>query len=348
MHLLARALLLTAPLLSASLLTGCGDQNEGGGDDDDVIVPVRCLNVPTVLPPSIKDMGLFADDGLVSLCPRVRPFTPAATLWSDGADKSRFVLFPEGCVVDATDVDHWSFPRGTVFWKEFRLEGRRVETRAMIKVGDGDSEWEMSSYRWNAAGDDADLVTEGAENVTAGGWDIPSNQACLECHENERSGVLGFSAVMLSHDDQMQQLVTHSLLAPAPATMKPAVHSWPEPARSALLYLSVNCGHCHQAGGVGYEGTALDDVDGLALRIGYADPDQLNTGAARTASLPLASPLGEEHAVTWRVVAGDPLNSGLYLRLTHRDWMQMPPLGTEIVDDDGAAKVWAWIVALDP
>ncbi|MDP2340386.1 MAG: hypothetical protein Q8O67_05470 [Deltaproteobacteria bacterium] len=338
MHFLARSFLLAAPLLTA-----CADGEEETSSNP-VVVPARCLSVPTTLPPTLSMMGLFADDGLSALCPAVRPFTPAATLWSDGADKSRFVRFPEGAVVDATDVDHWSFPRGTLFWKEFRIEGVRVETRAMIKVGDGDGEWEMSSYRWRAAGDDADLVPDGAENVTAAGWDIPSTAACLTCHENERSGVLGYGAVMLSHDDQLQELVDDSLLAPVPASLKPAVHSWPEPARSALLYLSVNCGHCHQAGGAGTEGTALDDVAGLALRVKFADPDQHNTGASTTSSLPLASPLDE---ATERVVAGDPLRSGLYLRLTHRDWTQMPPLGTEIVDDEGAAKVWAWIVSLD-
>jgi hypothetical protein len=47
-----------------------------------------------------------------------------------------------------------------------------------------------------------------------------------------------------------------------------------------------------------------------------------------------------------RVVPGSPEQSGLYQRLTHRDWMQMPPLGTEVVDDAGAALVAAWIRGL--
>ena len=332
-------------LLTVLALAACSD-----AADDDVTLPVppRCESMPLTLPATLSAAGLYSGDDLLELCPQVRPFTPAATLWSDGADKSRFVRFPTGVVVDGTDVDHWRFPRGTMFWKEFRVQGVRTETRAMIKVGDGDGEWEMSSYQWRAAGDDADLVPEGVENVTASGWDIPSTTACLSCHENERSGVLGYSAVLLSHDDQLQQLVNDSLLAPAPVAVddvvvKPAVHSWPEPARSALLYLSVNCGHCHQAGGVGYEFTKLDGVDGLAMRVAFGDPDPQHTAAATTTTLPLASPL---EAVTQRVVAGDPANSGLYLRLTHRDWMQMPPLGTEVVDDAGAAQVAAWITSL--
>ena len=56
-------------------------------------------------------------------------------------------------------------------------------------------------------------------------------------------------------------------------------------------------------------------------------------------------------AATIRVVPGAPLESTLFRRMRVRDperAVQMPPLGTEIVDPDGLDLIERWIRSLTP
>ena len=58
-------------------------------------------------------------------------------------------------------MDHWAFPVGTKFWKEFtRDDGMgnevRVETRLIMRsCGRHAAGWFCVPYRWNATNDDA-------------------------------------------------------------------------------------------------------------------------------------------------------------------------------------------------
>src|SRR6185436_16483473 len=61
--------------------------------------------------------------------PRVVGFTPRYPLWTDGAEKQRFIRVPDGTAVEAADVEHFTFPIGTQLWKHFSFGGRKIETR---------------------------------------------------------------------------------------------------------------------------------------------------------------------------------------------------------------------------
>ena len=65
------------------------------------------------------------------VAPDNRPFPPQYPLWTDGADKARWIHLPQGARIDVADVDAWRFPVGTKLWKEFAWGGRKVETRLM-------------------------------------------------------------------------------------------------------------------------------------------------------------------------------------------------------------------------
>ena len=158
--------------------------------------------------------------------PRNRSFSPQYPLWSDGAEKSRWVRLPEGATIDARNIDRWDFPAGTRFWKEFRFGGRKVETRFLRKNGDGS--WTFASYAWNEAQTDAILApADGLPNVAeiAPGkfHSIPAVTDCRACHDSDgpshqastsgvastpasvvsgfsRTEILGFSALQLSTD----------------------------------------------------------------------------------------------------------------------------------------------------
>src|SRR6185436_16445592 len=89
------------------------------------------------LPARLSETGLFRAEGVEALAAGVRAYRPQFALWSDGADKRRWVLLPVDSRIDTADPDDWSFPVGTKFWKEFTRDGVRVETRLLTRWGTG-------------------------------------------------------------------------------------------------------------------------------------------------------------------------------------------------------------------
>src|SRR4051794_31271455 len=69
-------------------------------------------------PEHLSGTGLYQDWAQRTLAPEARPYVPAHPLWSDGAEERRFVALPRCLRIDTGDMDHWSFPVGTRFWKE--------------------------------------------------------------------------------------------------------------------------------------------------------------------------------------------------------------------------------------
>jgi hypothetical protein len=137
-------------------------------------------------------------------------FAPRYPLWSDGMEKRRWLHLPTGMSIDKSDAEAWDFPHGTRAWKEFRRDGKPVETRMIERLADGS--WRFLTYAWNAQGTAATLAPE--EGIPERG--IPSRADCLACHDGAPSPILGYSAVQLE-------------------TQLPPV----------LGYLHGNCGHCH-------------------------------------------------------------------------------------------------------
>jgi hypothetical protein len=180
----------------------------------------------------------------------VRAFEPRFALWSDGAAKRRWIALPPGAQIDAGRPDAWRFPAGTKFWKEFSVDGRRVETRHFVLGADG--RWQYASYVWEGA--DARRASERGETLTLPGgrrYDIPSTGDCIACHGGARSPVLGFAALQLG--PVVPALVREGLLEGAPAAWAreaPDFIAADPTEKAARGYLHANCGHCHFDGGV--------------------------------------------------------------------------------------------------
>lgn len=115
----------------------------------------------------LSETGLYRDLASFTLAAGVVEFRPAYALWSDGADKRRFIALPAGAAIDTRDMDHWQFPVGTRFWKEFSRDGRRLETRLIERTGPGNEDYWMGAFLWDEDGKDATFVREGAANVHA-------------------------------------------------------------------------------------------------------------------------------------------------------------------------------------
>jgi hypothetical protein len=298
---------------------------------DPPAVPPDAEVLPSVMPERLSLTGLYSDIATKQLSPRLVEFTPANVLWSDGADKQRWYQLPAGAVIDSTDMNHWRLPVGTKLFKEFALDGKRLETRLIWRIaetGNREADTLVGSFVWNDTETDAVLAKDGALDIRGTQHDAPSQDTCWRCHLGEPGHALGLSALQLGDVAELP------LSSPPPAGTSYAA---PNP---ALGYLHANCGHCHNPNG----GAWVDSR--MVLRLDVDERDAATTQLVQTTvGVPLEQWIG--HGYTQRIVAGDPDQSAAFYRMTQRTMqVQMPPLATERTDDAGIALVQTWIQSL--
>ncbi|MCC6673057.1 MAG: hypothetical protein IT458_18475 [Planctomycetes bacterium] len=307
-------------------------------------------------PQRLADTGLYADFAARTLAPGVLTFTPQYPLWTDGAAKQRWVALPPGTAIDASDVDHWEFPVGTRFWKEFAF-GRAVETRFMQRQPDGS--WLYATYRWTEDGADAVLAPEsGVPNACATSegrhHDLPAIGDCRLCHEGARTPVLGFSALQLSPDRDplaphantpgpddvdLRSLVGRGLLRNLPEQWRdapPRIAARTPRERAALGYLHGNCSSCHNGDG---------PLARLGLRLDYPLAGAATHGGAPALATTVGVPSRfTPQGATARLSAGHPEESVLVRRLRATDALtQMPPFGRHLADREAVNLVERWV-----
>ena len=309
-------------------------------------------------PPTLQATGLYADWSSKAVAPDNLPFSPQYPLWSDGAVKSRWLHIPDGQFIDGTDPDVWQFPVGTRLWKEFRF-ARRVETRLIEHTPDG---WQFAAYVWNDDETEAPLAPELGIRQSVVIRDgirhaIPSRQDCRVCHEAGPVRVLGVTALQLSSDRDplaphaeapppgavdVAGLVARGLLRGLPSSVAaepPRIVTASPVSRAALGYLHANCGGCH---------TGMGELASLAFALNYRinrakgePPPALLTALGRPSHFKVP---GAPEAVH-RMSAGQPDLSVLVRRMATRNpLVQMPPLGTRIVDEEAVGLIRRWIV----
>jgi hypothetical protein len=311
-------------------------------------------------PQTLQDTGLYADFEKLEINPKHLGFSPQYPLWTDGATKRRWISLPPGTAIDASDSDAWSFPIGTRLWKEFSFDNRRVETRYLERLADG--QWLYAAYAWSPDGREAQLASErgkrGAHPLGGGrSHAIPSVSDCKVCHQASRNQVLGFSALQLSPDRDpfaphaeprpapdvdLQYLVERGLLFGLPQSVQeaPRIAAASTTERAALGYLHGNCGHCHNEQG------PLKNI-GLFLR--HVSGASVQPALASTISYPVRKPApGQSADAVLRIEPRHPDRSGLLQRMGSRyPALQMPPLGTELVDTEAVSLIHRWITEAD-
>jgi hypothetical protein len=329
--------------------------DEGGDAASDVDLDSKGNVMPPSPPATLMASGLFTGlnaNGTLVLATGVEPFTPKYALWSDGADKSRWVYLPPGAKIDTSDPDHWSVPVGTKFWKEFAVQGKRVETRLIWRFGPGPDDFLYAAYWWkpgdagtatNAALADPDVGVPSANGTT---HDIPPRKDCVTCHGSLMEHVLGFGALELAHT--MSGVTTTTLTQGGRLTQPlPSNLEFPGPdaaTRDVLGYLHANCGNCHNT----TPGVFMIPEPRMDLRVRVGQTlDQ--TGAYRTAVNVEVTKFYHPTAPTikYRIAGGDPTRSCVSFRMADlaKD-NRMPPIATKVVDTQGLAAVNAWIATL--
>ena len=294
---------------------------------------------PEVVPPAegddtpfyLSQTGLYTDIAEHALAPDLLDFEPRYPLWSDGADKRRWLRLPAGSQIDTSDPDHWIFPIGTMLFKEFSLEGKRIETRLIMRIGPEPHDYFMGAFLWNDDESDALFVPDGLTNARDSDHDVPRVKSCFTCHDGEAGRVLGFSAVQ-------QPDVGPALLSDPPASAFAVPGD--DDAQAALGYLHANCGHCHNLNGTSWPDTDLD------LRLVVSD-ERVGDTASYRSSVGVELNSFQDDEVSLRIAPGDAEHSGIYHRMSLRGPMkQMPPLATELIDPAGLLLVQAWIESL--
>lgn len=319
-----------------------------------------CSNA-TVPPTTLECTGLYSDIVGKTLAPGVQFYQPAVPLWSDGAEKKRWIQLPSGTQIDTSNPNEWTFPVGTKIWKEFSRNGARVETRLFQKVASGAPPiWVHATYAWNA--DESSAVTSGGGDIPlpddGGSYHIPTFAECEQCHNGRTDHVLGFEPVSLGQSGAqgltLAALVEAGLLSSPPARTQLTVgDDGTGVAGPALAWLHVNCGvTCHNG-----NSNATAYAVGMRLRL---DPALLDGGmltpsncdSLSTTVVIGAVSTGWVTPVRWtRIVPGDP-NDSLLIQLissrgkNNRVRGQMPPIATSIVDTADVASVVTWVSAM--
>lgn len=294
--------------------------------------------------------GLYKNWPLRSIdAARVRAYDPGIHLWSDGAEKSRWISLPPNTRIDTTDMDEWTFPSGTKLWKEFRLAGKPVETRFMWKRAPGD--WFRTTYRWSVDGSSATEVVDGVLQVWGTTYEIPPQSACATCHAGRIDNVLGYEVVGLASSAasgfELATLVREGRLTSPP--LQAPVIPGNATERAALGWLHANCGNaCHNASPSSFAGTT-----GLWMRLSSRSMATVAvTDTFRTAVNVASNFQPFPDAGFLRIKARDIARSAIPFRVGTRDdqgqGFQMPPLATHLIDTQGLQMIEAWVNALPP
>lgn len=322
-------------------------------------------NIPLLL----SQTGAFSDVANMTTIDSLIPYEPIAKLWSDRAEKLRWVSIPSGEKVVWAEQGKWQWPAGTVFVKHFALPVdesnptilRRLETR-LIVVRDDELVYGVT-YKWREDNSEADLLTTAlAEDISVSSpsgdwqqtWHYPGPTDCLSCHNSEAKGVLGLKTAALNSDFDYpsgvpsNQLVTLNQLGifstelnelqianyPAHANISDQTKTLEHRVRS---YWDINCASCHGPQGI----AALWDA---RYETALADQGVIHGALANQRDYFADYGLSDAKVVD----PGNINNSILYIRDKSIDADdRMPPLGRVLEDTEYLDVLEQWINSLE-
>lgn len=299
------------------------------------------------LPRTLAEFGFFTDTQAQTPAARVVPYRLNTPLYSDGAEKLRFIYLPDDVSASAAGEGLLRIPVGAALIKTFAFgegAGRRlIETRVLLHRADG---WVALPYLWNEEQTEARLAVAGArmDVVTPRGeaisYRVPNKNQCKECHSLAGEVIpIGPKARNLSHD-WLGEMVARDMLdrVPEGAGVMPVWEARADASAvdAARAYLDVNCAHCHQP-------SATASNSGLDLRWEQRDP-----AAIGIMKRPVAAGRGSG-GLLFDIVPGQPEASILVHRMASVEpGVAMPELGKATVDPEGVEAVERWIARLEP
>lgn len=312
----------------------------------------------------LSEYGFFTGPlSALQPAPGVFPYEVNAPLFSDYAEKARFVYLPAGTSMQYHPERSFSFPEGAViiknffYWNDVRKPelGRKIlETRLLIREASG---WKALEYLWNDEQSEAALEVAGAsfphQWVDAIGkkqeieYIAPNLNQCKGCHSYDgQFEPIGVTARQLNRvEDGENQLLRWQRerrlelpegFAPEKAP-KLTDYRMPgaEVSAAARAYLDGNCAHCHNPHGPA-------STSGMFLE--YNQPDSERIGVGKP---PVAAGRGSGNR-KYGIVPGKPQESILLYRMESNDpGIRMPELGRQLPHTEGIALIKNWIKTMD-
>ncbi len=325
-------ILCAAGSLAASVMAQASALDEGVHDE---------VISGDALPRDLAEFGFFTDAAARDAAPGVHAYELNTPLFSDGAEKLRYIYVPEGEQLGAGGEGLLQFPVGSAIIKTFAFAGQFIETRVLLHRADG---WLALPYRWNEeqteaklalAGGRVDLTTPQGEAIS---YRIPNKNQCKSCHSVDGQVIpIGPKARNLS-GEWLTQMHSEGWLDQTPEGAD-AMPQWHDASASiqsrARAYLDVNCAHCHRPGG-GASNSGLD------LRWEQDDPFAIGVNKP-----PVAAGRGAGGMLV-SIAPGEPEKSILVHRMDSVEpGVAMPELGRSTIDEDAVAVMREWIAGMD-
>lgn len=307
--------------------------------------------------------GLFEDAPAQKPSPGIIAYDLQVPLFSDYAEKYRFVYVPTGQQATYDPAEAFGFPVGSVLIKTFAYPAdlrkpeeniRLVETRLLIHQEAG---WNAWAYVWNEDQTDAVLKVAGtslsvdfidqsgaARSIT---YLVPNKNQCKGCHSFDRVMTpIGPKARNLNKtfdyghtsSNQITYWSDMGVLSGAPSHEDiPAIPAMDNLGASldarARAYLDINCAHCHRLEGPG-------STSGLFLTYG-----ETNKTAWGYEKRPVAAGRGSG-GLAYDIEPGNADRSIIPLRMVSTDpGVMMPEVGRTLVHAEGLALIRDWINA---
>ena len=321
----------------ALILAACGGAQQTGGPDLGVILADKPAE-------NLSDYGLFLDTGAREPVERVVHYDLINPLFTDYADKYRYVFVPPGETARYHESDAFAFPVGSVIVKTFSYDDDFVETRLLVHKADG---WHAYPYVWNADDTEAVYTPIGANKVietTAPSgaplsinYAVPNKNQCKTCHGID-GAIFPVGPKARNLGDQTHAWSDATLLSGVPDefAVVPSAHNETSPLSArARAYLEINCAHCHREGGSASN-------SGLWLEWDEQSPRKIGVHKRPTAA---GRASGDLHSV---IVPGAPERSIMVQRMASLETgISMPELGRSIIHEDGVELIKAWIAEMD-
>jgi uncharacterized repeat protein (TIGR03806 family) len=324
------------------------------------------LDLTQVPYPKLSDYQFFSGD-LKNLVPSygVISYRPITELFTDYAEKKRFVWMPNGTTASyQSDHTILNLPVGAALIKVFYYNNvqptnstKIIETRLMIRKATG---WIFANYIWNDQQTEAFLTTQSTTRVIS--WSDANNIThtidyrtpevdfeCLRCHSRfntETIEPLGIKPQNINHSlqytdglkNQLDKLIEFGYLEDnLPSTINSTV-DFKDTSKSLNLrvrsYFDANCAHCHVDGGEAFAHN---------LRFAFNQTtDPRNMGVAAVADHYLEG----YNSIT--VTPGNVGQSILHYRInTENDLLYiMPPLGRTKRHTEAIELIENWINSL--
>ncbi len=330
---------------SSLVLLGCAMLALAGSADVRATItqelPINDSAIMDGIPRNLSEFGFFQDPKGRVPHGNLISYELNTPLYSDGADKLRYVYVPAGGRIDASGDGLLQFPVGSAIIKTFAFgEGetqRYIETRVLLNRADG---WLALPYRWNDDQTEARLALAGAripitrpdgEEIS---YRVPNKNQCKTCHSKNGDVIPIGPKVRNLPGEFLKGLAERGFIGTLPAGLE-QLPVWGDDSASngklARAYLDVNCAHCHQPGGSASN-------SGLDLRWEQGDPHAIGIRKP-----PVAAGRGAGgHKVS--IAPGDASASILVYRMESNDpGVAMPELGRSTTDDQAVAVMRKWI-----